>query len=170
MVSEPLSKLTLWLKPLVMLTQLAIGRHVHLLCPSENCFYLWVVRLVVTSRWQLDSKTEKFPSLFSRPAIRGVRGQKPPAASCSLKFSDLLFILLYLVYFCPPNARLPSLKNIFLPHHSMFSSCVVAVSWSRYLVNRICAYSGPNYWAYCELNESPGYLLRIELCCFSSRW
>jgi len=50
------------------------------------------------------------------------RGEVP------LKFSELLFILLYLEYFAPPkNVRLPPLPlKIFLPNHGMFSSCDAA--------------------------------------------
>jgi len=43
-----------------------------------------------------------------------------------LKFSELLFILLYLVYFCPQTYVCPLSFKIFLPHHGMFSTCGAA--------------------------------------------
>jgi len=58
----------------------------------------------------------------SRPATKGgPGGRKPPPGSnlASLKFSELLFILLYSVYYCSPNARLPA-QNIFAPPWYVF--------------------------------------------------
>jgi len=47
-----------------------------------------------------------------RPATKGARGAKAPGSNLAppLKVSELLFILLYLVYVCPPF-------KIILPHH-----------------------------------------------------
>jgi len=63
-------------------------------------------------------------NIVLRPTTKvGVRGRRPPDSNLALlKFSELLFILLYLVYFAPQTLVCPHLK-IVLPHRGMFSSC-----------------------------------------------
>jgi len=69
------------------------------------------------------------------PKTKGGQGQNTPPATIlpPLKFSELLFILLFFVYFCPPppNARLPPLK-IFLSRHGMLSGCGAELATSVY--------------------------------------
>jgi len=83
-------------------------------------------KLTTECFWGAASSTGHLPpSPILRLATKGGPEALAEILPSSLYFSELLFSLSYLVYFCPPNARLLPLK-IFLLHHGMFSSCDTA--------------------------------------------
>jgi len=67
--------------------------------------------------------------------MRGQGAKALLAAILPLKFSELLFILLYLIYFAPKRSFAP--LKICFPTHGMFSSCGVARPENRTQVYRL---------------------------------